>query len=307
MDGGPVFRGRKQKRNESAREKSDAQPQEAAPCKKAESNHDQARIWASKVRVRTQLRTRNAITRVSNPLVSLLDPFLPDPVHSSFFFRLLSTSRDQDCVSLVPLSLLRALSIFLSRVMRPAEGEGKKEENKPWKRNLSSNTIIPFPFSKISYIDLYSRKGAARTGRASARPVVQKRGAERCEVDTSSRVSIRNARSAASSRAHAAACIAMQRSRHKTSCHTWGDRQPTPGYSRTSARFETKKRGTVGGRGEGDSEEAERRREFSRGRARNRRSKGRRDATGEREREKVEVEERVDRGGIEDRRGGEES
>lgn len=40
-----------------------------APCKKAESNHDQARIWASKVRVRTQLRTRNAITRVSNPLV----------------------------------------------------------------------------------------------------------------------------------------------------------------------------------------------------------------------------------------------
>lgn len=251
MDGGPVFRGRKQKRNESAREKSDAQPQEAAPCKKAESNHDQARIWASKVRVRTQLRTRNAITRVSNPLVSLLDPFLPDPVHSSFFFRLLSTSRDQDCVSLVPLSLLRAFSIFLSRVMRPAEGEGKKEENKPWKRNLSSNTIIPFPFSKISYIDLYSRKGAARTGRASARPVVQKRGAERCEVDTSSRVSIRNARSAASSRAHAAACIAMQRSRHKTSCHTWGDRQPTPGYSRTSARFEQRDEEKGDGRGAG--------------------------------------------------------
>lgn len=33
--------------------------------KKAGGNHDQARIWASKVRVRTQLRTRNAITRVS--------------------------------------------------------------------------------------------------------------------------------------------------------------------------------------------------------------------------------------------------
>lgn len=220
-------------------------------------------------------------------------PFSLTPCTLPSFFDS-STSRDQDCVSLVPLSLLRALSIFLSRVMRPAEGEGKKEENKPWKRNLSSNTIIPFPFSKISYIDLCSRKGAARTGRASARPVVQKRGAERCEVDTSSRVSIRNARSAASSRAHAAACIAMQRSRHKTSCHTWGDRQPTPGYSRTSARFETKKRGTVGGRGEGDSEEAERRREFSRGRARNRRSKGRRDATGEKEREKVEVESKID-------------
>ena len=27
----------------------------------------------------------------------------------------------------------------------------------------------------------------------------------------------------------------MQRSQHKTSCHTWGDRQPTPGYSRTSS------------------------------------------------------------------------
>lgn len=112
MDGGPVFRGRKQKRNESAREKSDAQPQEAAPCKKAESNHDQARIWASKVRVRTQLRTRNAITRVSNPLVSLLDPFLPDPVHSSFFFRLLYVSRPRlrfSSTSLPPSSLLNFL------------------------------------------------------------------------------------------------------------------------------------------------------------------------------------------------------
>ena len=51
-----------------------------------------------------------------------------------------------------------------------------------------------------------------------------------------SRVSSRGAqRSVRSERAHGAACIAMQRSQHKTSCHTWGDRQPTPGYSRTSS------------------------------------------------------------------------
>lgn len=52
-------------------------------------------------------------------------------------------------------------------------------------------------------------------------------------MDTSRVVSIRNAR-----RVARAACIAMQRGQHKTSCHTWGDRQPTPGYSRTGARSE---------------------------------------------------------------------
>lgn len=37
---------------------------------------------------------------------------------------------------------------------------------------------------------------------------------------------------------HASAvCIAMRCRQHKTSCHTWGDRQPTPGYSRTSSRL----------------------------------------------------------------------
>lgn len=44
--------------------------------KKAGGNHDQARIWASKVRVRTQLRTRNAITRVSKSPSRSGRPFL---------------------------------------------------------------------------------------------------------------------------------------------------------------------------------------------------------------------------------------
>lgn len=44
--------------------------------KKAEGNHDQARIWTSKVRVRTQLRTRNAITRVSKSPSRSRRPFL---------------------------------------------------------------------------------------------------------------------------------------------------------------------------------------------------------------------------------------
>ena len=142
-------RAQKKKRNESGREK-----REAAPCKKAESNHDQARIWASKVRVRTQLRTRNAITRVSNPLVHTprpapLDPFLPDPCTLPSFFdkRLL---RDQDCISLV-----RLLSLFLSppsnlafsrlelspRVRPPKRNEKKGKngkENKSWKKRLDS-------------------------------------------------------------------------------------------------------------------------------------------------------------------------
>lgn len=65
-------------------------------------------------------------------------------------------------------------------------------------------------------------------------------------------------------RARAAACIAMQRSQHKTSCHTWGDRQPTPGYSRTSARFEhsdrdEEKGGRPGGRAERERERTWRR------------------------------------------------
>ena len=70
------FAGKNKNANKSAHEKNDARPRararpcahsrrKLAPCKKAESNHDQARIWTSKVRVRMQLRTRNAITRVS--------------------------------------------------------------------------------------------------------------------------------------------------------------------------------------------------------------------------------------------------
>ena len=47
--------------------------------KKAGGNHDQARIWASKVRVRTQLRTRNAITRVSKSPSRSGRPFLAYP------------------------------------------------------------------------------------------------------------------------------------------------------------------------------------------------------------------------------------
>lgn len=47
--------------------------------KKAGGNHDQARIWASKVRVRTQLRTRNAITRVSKSPSRSGRPFLACP------------------------------------------------------------------------------------------------------------------------------------------------------------------------------------------------------------------------------------
>jgi len=47
--------------------------------KKAEGNHDQARIWASKVKVRTQLRTRNAITRVSKSPSRSGRPFLACP------------------------------------------------------------------------------------------------------------------------------------------------------------------------------------------------------------------------------------
>lgn len=120
-------------------------------------------------------------------------------------------------------------------------------------------------------------------------------------MDTSSRVSIRNARAAA--RARAAACIAMQRSQHKTSCHTWGDRQPTPGYSRTSARFEHSDRDEEKGGRPGGRAERERERTWRRVLAGAERGiEGRR----EREREKVEVEERVDQGGIEDRRGGKE-
>lgn len=120
-------------------------------------------------------------------------------------------------------------------------------------------------------------------------------------MDTSSRVSIRNARAAA--RARAAACIAMQRSQHKTSCHTWGDRQPTPGYSRTSARFEHSDRDEEKGGRPGGRAERERERTWRRVLAGAERGiEGRR----EREKEKVEVEERVDQGGIEDRRGGKE-
>jgi hypothetical protein len=48
--------------------------------KKAGGNHDQARIWASKVRVRTQLRTRNAITRVSKSPSRSGRPFLACPL-----------------------------------------------------------------------------------------------------------------------------------------------------------------------------------------------------------------------------------
>lgn len=47
--------------------------------KKAGGNHDQARIWASKVRVRTQLRTRNAITRISKSPSRSGRPFLACP------------------------------------------------------------------------------------------------------------------------------------------------------------------------------------------------------------------------------------
>lgn len=120
-------------------------------------------------------------------------------------------------------------------------------------------------------------------------------------MDTSSRVSIRNAR--ATARARAAACIAMQRSQHKTSCHTWGDRQPTPGYSRTSARFEHSDRDEEKGGRPGGRAERERERTWRRVLAGAERGiEGRR----EREKEKVEVEERVDQGGIEDRRGGKE-
>lgn len=120
-------------------------------------------------------------------------------------------------------------------------------------------------------------------------------------MDTSSRVSIRNARAAA--RARAAACIAMQRSQHKTSCHTWGDRQPTPGYSRTSARFEHSDRDEEKGGRPGGRAERERERTWRRVLAGAERGiEGRR----EREKEKVEVEERVDQDGIEDRRGGKE-
>lgn len=223
-------------------------------------------------------------------------PFSLTPCTLPSFFDS-STSRDQDCVSPVPLSLLRAFSIFLSRVMRLAEGEGKKEENKPWKRNLSStNTITPFPFSKISYIDLYSRKGAARTGWASARPAFKSAAWRDARwihprVFRSATLGPRRASQCSAAGIKQAAIHGATVSRLRVIAG------PVPASS-----TETKKRGTVGGRGEGDSEEAERRREFSRGRARNRRSKGRRDATGEKEREKVEVEERVDRGGIEDRR-----
>lgn len=129
-------RAQKKKRNESGREK-----REAAPCKKAESNHDRARIWASKVRVRTQLRTRNAITRVSNPLVHTprpapLDPFLPDPCTLPSFFdkRLL---RDQDCISLVRLLSLSSFEpcIFSSRVIPArASTEKKRKERKERER-----------------------------------------------------------------------------------------------------------------------------------------------------------------------------
>lgn len=104
-------------------------------------------------------------------------------------------------------------------------------------------------------------------------------------------------------RARAAACIAMQRSQHKTSCHTWGDRQPTPGYSRTSARFEHSDRDEEKGGRPGGRAERERERTWRRVLAGAERGiEGRR----EREKEKVEVEERVDQGGIEDRRGGKE-
>lgn len=104
-------------------------------------------------------------------------------------------------------------------------------------------------------------------------------------------------------RARAAACIAMQRSQHKTSCHTWGDRQPTPGYSRTSARFEHSDRDEEKGGRPGGRAERERERTWRRVLAGAERGiEGRR----EREREKVEVEERVDQDGIEDRRGGKE-
>lgn len=86
-------------------------------------------------------------------------------------------------------------------------------------------------------------------------------------------------------RARAAACIAMQRSQHKTSCHTWGDRQPTPGYSRTSARFEhsdrdEEKGGRPGGRAEREREREDSEEGFSRGRARNRREKREREREG---------------------------
>lgn len=125
-------RAQKKKRNESGREK-----REAAPCKKAESNHDQARIWASKVRVRTQLRTRNAITRVSNPLAPLLSiPFSLTPCTLPSFFdkRLL---RDQDCISLVRLLSLSSFEpcIFSSRVIPArASTEKKRKERKERER-----------------------------------------------------------------------------------------------------------------------------------------------------------------------------
>lgn len=51
--------------------------------KKAGGNHDQARIWASKVRVRMQLRTRNAITRVSKSSSRSGRPFLAYPPSSA--------------------------------------------------------------------------------------------------------------------------------------------------------------------------------------------------------------------------------
>lgn len=144
---GPVFRGRKRKkRNESGREK-----REAAPCKKAESNHDQARIWASKVRVRTQLRTRNAITRVSNPLVHTprpapLDPFLPDPVHSSFFFRQTAPPRPRlHFSSTPPLSLLlRTLHFLVQSYPRACvhRKETKRKERTGKKINLGRKDWI---------------------------------------------------------------------------------------------------------------------------------------------------------------------
>lgn len=50
-----------------------------------------------------------------------------------------------------------------------------------------------------------------------------------------------------------ALCITMRCRQHKTSCHTWGDRQPTPGYSRTgrlSASNTGERRNENTGRGE---------------------------------------------------------
>lgn len=107
-------------------------------------------------------------------------------------------------------------------------------------------------------------------------------------------------------RARAAACIAMQRSQHKTSCHTWGDRQPTPGYSRTSARFEhsdrdEEKGGRPGGRAERERENLEE--GFSRGRARNRREKRERERRSRWKKEWTKVESKIDG---EERKEGEE-